>query len=435
MTSQWPLLLTLSALISITTSAPAATTTSTPGQHAMDPSSINQPGFFVLFAFIGAGMVIATIWFFFWAKNGGFVWREGDWDDYKSTVLRRKGPDGKTLSNATKSTKLGGRSVRGGGSIWAGEKKGGRRGQQGYDEEDALTDWSGEYRDEKIDYTIGGRGKAGGRKHKHPSHDDNKTDADVLAYRAEQPARVGGLNRAPDGSHYDYSQAASSVHQSRTKPAAQHKRKGFMEKQRDKKVAKRAEKRMKEEIAKARKDRDEYASVAPPRGARAANPSPRRRNSVSTLATSTVLSEAMSSEVSVDKKKSSYYDAYRPSERHNARETSRTRHRSSSRTRDASRSRHSSPRKPRSRFPPSSYNGSDVSATSGDATARSARFAHAQVPELRTTGGGYAAGVRRPGTGGGYVNRMPGGLSDSDDDNNGGDLGMGGLRGPRGRYR
>lgn len=384
-------------------------------------------------------MVIASIWFFFWAKNGGFVWREGDWEDYKSTVLRRKGPDGKTLSNATKSTKLGGRSVRGGGSVWAKPEKGGRR-EQRYDEEDALTDWSGEYRDEKVGYTAtsGGHGKTG-RKHKHPNHDDNKTDADVLAYRAEQPARVGGLNRAPDGSHYDYSATASSVQQDRRlrHVPTQPKRKGFMEKHREKKVAKRAEKRVKEEIARARKERDDYASAPRATHTRPANTSPRRRNSVFTLATSTVLSSAMSSEVSVDKKKSSYYDAYRPSSRTDAhaRQTSRTRQRSSSRTRGESRGRQSSPRKERSRFPPSSYNGSDVSGVSGEAAARPARFAHAQVPELGRTGGGYAGGIRRPGTGGtGYVNRMPGGLSDSDEDDNG-DLGMGGLRGPRGRYR
>ena len=58
-------------------------------------------------------MVIAGLWFFFWAKNGGFQFQEGDWDDYKSTVLRRKGPDGRTLSNATKSTKLGGSTIAG----------------------------------------------------------------------------------------------------------------------------------------------------------------------------------------------------------------------------------------------------------------------------------------------------------------------------------
>jgi len=57
--------------------------------------------------------VITGIWFFFWAKNGGFYFKEGDWEDYKSTILRRKGPNGTTLSGATPSTNLGGGSVVG----------------------------------------------------------------------------------------------------------------------------------------------------------------------------------------------------------------------------------------------------------------------------------------------------------------------------------
>ncbi len=101
--------------------------------------------------------MLASIWFFFWAKNGGFVFRQGDWDDYKSTVLRRKGPNGTTLSNATKSTKLGNDSVEG-----------------DYDQDEMV--------------------------HGH----SNRRDRDVRAYRHEKPARVGGLNRQPDGTHYDH---------------------------------------------------------------------------------------------------------------------------------------------------------------------------------------------------------------------------------------
>ena len=86
---------------------------------ARPPTDFNNKGFQALFAIIAMGMVLAGLWFFFWAKNGGFHFREGDWEDYKSTVLRRKGPDGKTLSNATKSTRLGGGSVVHGGSYGA----------------------------------------------------------------------------------------------------------------------------------------------------------------------------------------------------------------------------------------------------------------------------------------------------------------------------
>lgn len=67
----------------------------------LDPHDINNVGFFVLFALIGVGFVVTGIWFFFWARNGGFHFRQTDWDDYKSTVLRRKGPNDTLLSAAT----------------------------------------------------------------------------------------------------------------------------------------------------------------------------------------------------------------------------------------------------------------------------------------------------------------------------------------------
>lgn len=82
-----------------------------PSSGVLDPHDISNVGFFVLFALIGVAIVVTGIWFFFWAKNGGFYFEEGDWDDYKSTVLRRKGPNGTILSNATPSTQLGGGSV------------------------------------------------------------------------------------------------------------------------------------------------------------------------------------------------------------------------------------------------------------------------------------------------------------------------------------
>src|SRR5215472_10762564 len=78
-----------------------------PGSGSKNPLSFNNNGFLLLFGLIAAAMVLASVWFFFYARNGGFHWKKGDWEEYKSTVLRRKGPDGKTLSNATKSTKLG----------------------------------------------------------------------------------------------------------------------------------------------------------------------------------------------------------------------------------------------------------------------------------------------------------------------------------------
>src|SRR5271170_3054674 len=84
-----------------------------PGAGTTPPANIPNNAVFALFGLIGAGFVITGIWFFFWAKNGGFYFKEGDWEDYKSTVLRRKGPNGTTLSGATPSTNLGGGSVVG----------------------------------------------------------------------------------------------------------------------------------------------------------------------------------------------------------------------------------------------------------------------------------------------------------------------------------
>lgn len=82
-----------------------------PGRGVIEPHSINNNAVFAIFGIIGAALVLVGIWFFFWARNGGFYFKEGDWDDYKSTVLRRKGPNGTTLSGATTFTDLGGGSV------------------------------------------------------------------------------------------------------------------------------------------------------------------------------------------------------------------------------------------------------------------------------------------------------------------------------------
>ncbi|MCJ1253013.1 hypothetical protein MMC24_000820 [Lignoscripta atroalba] len=145
-----------------------------PGSASISPDAINNKGIFALFALLAAALVLASIWFFFWAKNGGFVFRKGDWDDYKSTVLRRKGPDGKTLSNATKSTELGGGSV-------VGE----------VDHDDVFVN--------------GGEKPRRNKKGKKNSGDD-----DVRAYRHEKPARVGGLNREADGSYHDFTSTEPS---------------------------------------------------------------------------------------------------------------------------------------------------------------------------------------------------------------------------------
>ncbi|KAE8163771.1 hypothetical protein BDV40DRAFT_132236 [Aspergillus tamarii] len=160
-----------------------------PGEGAVDPHKINMQGLLALFALIGAAFVLAAIWFFFWAKNGGFIWRKGDWEDYKSTVLRRKGPDGETLSNATKSTKLGGGSV-----------VGKRYDDDGYtvsgytDTATEITEKDGPRRKRGLKEKLLGR-------HKHERY-ENEADEDVRAYRKEKPARIGGINAEADGTYY-----------------------------------------------------------------------------------------------------------------------------------------------------------------------------------------------------------------------------------------
>ncbi|MCJ1473104.1 hypothetical protein MMC13_001754 [Lambiella insularis] len=148
----------------------AAAPAYTPGVGAVPPVAINNNAVLALFGLLSASLVIASIWFFFWAKNGGFKFRKGDWSDYKSTVLRRKGPNGTTLSGATKTTELGGGSI------------------------------VGEMDDEA---SIGIREKAG-RRGKKGKPVKNSHDNDVRAYRHEKPARVGGLNREADGSYHDH---------------------------------------------------------------------------------------------------------------------------------------------------------------------------------------------------------------------------------------
>lgn len=206
-----------------------AVITGTPNHDgAVDPTAVSMGGVQAVIALVGVSMVLGTIWFFFWAKNGGFQWRKGDWDDYKSTVLRRKGPNGTTLSNATKSTILGGGSVVGDGysdrdtnpymdetstqytgtmtelssstapiikekqSTYTGDKRSRRKKSRQYPEMTAK---------EKKQQDMAQAQFEGGH------------DADVRAYMKERPARVGGINTTGDTMHYgtDYTDTEPSV--------------------------------------------------------------------------------------------------------------------------------------------------------------------------------------------------------------------------------
>ncbi|KAG5935966.1 hypothetical protein E4U53_000317 [Claviceps sorghi] len=191
-----------------------------PTRGVLDPHDISNVGFFVLFALIGAAFVVTGIWFFFWAKNGGFHFRENDWDEYKSTVLRRKGPNGTLLSGATRSTDLGG------GSVYKDVR----------DEDDGttvITDSTGlsgvtagasdiaarerrRAKQEKRERERERRRRRGDRKtrgegdERHVGEEgvmDEAAEKEALkelrSYRHERPARVGGLNKESDGSQWD----------------------------------------------------------------------------------------------------------------------------------------------------------------------------------------------------------------------------------------
>lgn len=166
---------------------------------ARPAADLKGPGFQVLFALIAVSMTLTALWFFFWAKNGGFKWRgKQDWEDYKSTVMRRKDADGKTLSNATKSTKLGGGSVVHGGSF-------GAESSLGFTDETGTNADFTEYRD--AEEGKGGLRGGDGRKEKknRRDHTNDYKDPELRNYRHEKAARVGGLNRAADGMYTDYS--------------------------------------------------------------------------------------------------------------------------------------------------------------------------------------------------------------------------------------
>ncbi|RYP50069.1 hypothetical protein DL768_004355 [Monosporascus sp. mg162] len=195
-----------------------------PHEGATNFRDINNTGVFVVFGLIGVSFVVAGIWFFFWAKNGGFYFKENDWDDYKSTVLRRKGPNGTILSGATPSTQLGG------GSAYKDydantEYTGGLTQVSGStdDTQSTLTGITGGVSD------IMGRARRKAKRERKEREREKKKDrrsrekaahrgedgvlvdeeaeaqaqSHLRAYRGEKPARVGGINKESEGSQWD----------------------------------------------------------------------------------------------------------------------------------------------------------------------------------------------------------------------------------------
>ncbi|QSZ31876.1 hypothetical protein DSL72_001445 [Monilinia vaccinii-corymbosi] len=193
-----------------------------PSQGVTPFDAVPNKFVFILLGLIGAGFVITGIWFFFIAKNGGFVFHENDWDDYKSTVLRRKGPNGTTLSGGSESTDLGGGSIVHGEkkrSTWGRKNKKSRKGGSGlerprykdYVEEESSVGTQSELTYSEMSEVSYARKE---KKHKKsrlrggdlgdvPESEYGDNIADLRAYRHEKPARVGGMNRESESSIWE----------------------------------------------------------------------------------------------------------------------------------------------------------------------------------------------------------------------------------------
>lgn len=194
-----------------------------PSIGVTDPNNINNVGIFILFGLIGVAFVVTGIWFFFWAKNGGFYFKEDDWEDYKSTVLRRKGPNGTLLSGATPSTNLGGGSVYKDVDDGSTEYTGGLTQMTG-DTSDTVSTLTGitagpsdiagrerrrrqrekkEREHEKRRDRKKGRRKVGEDGILVDEEAEEAAKRNLRAYRNERAARVGGLNGQSEGSEWD----------------------------------------------------------------------------------------------------------------------------------------------------------------------------------------------------------------------------------------
>ena len=203
-----------------------------PGNGVIDPHDISNVGFFILFALIGVAFVCTGIWFFFFAKNGGFYFKEGDWEDYKSTVLRRKGPNGTLLSGATKSTNLGGGSVyrdvadndndthddgrtvvtestalsgitAGPSDIGAREKRRKKQEMRERDRERRRKERAAGEEQQQQHSSRRNKGRHVGEAGVEDEDAERAAKEELRNYRHEKPARVGGLNKESEGSTWD----------------------------------------------------------------------------------------------------------------------------------------------------------------------------------------------------------------------------------------
>ncbi|KAK3359885.1 hypothetical protein B0T25DRAFT_112850 [Lasiosphaeria hispida] len=198
-----------------------------PGAGLLHPGDINNNAVFAVFGILGAAFVCGGIWFFFWAKNGGFIFKEDDWDDYKSTVLRRKGPNGTTLSGATESTILGGGSIykdvddgstedattvvsgttgitgiTGGVSDFSGREKRRKKREQKERDRERRREEKEREKEERKRGKSGTRRKVGADGVLIDEHAEEEAKEHLRSYRHEKPARVGGLNKESEASSW-----------------------------------------------------------------------------------------------------------------------------------------------------------------------------------------------------------------------------------------
>ncbi|KAF2151467.1 hypothetical protein K461DRAFT_295517 [Myriangium duriaei CBS 260.36] len=316
-----------------------------------NPGSFNNAGIFVLFALLGLGMVCGSLWFFFHARNGGFVYHEGDWEDYKSTVLRKKGPDGKTIVSSRATTRWGGTEKMSADeeknrwaamSVVAKDDKGrkgilakrGWGGTHAYTYADDFTNYDGNRAMTEASPSVAGwmppqdkkkKTKTKSKANPQPvpgawdidleanrgHHNKRYKDRDVASYAKERSARVGGMNRSADGSHFDPSGSEISSNSGHGDPRHHRAEKKALD------DAERMERQWRREAQRAAASlakEDRSATSSPTKkqglqrgGAGSRTPSPQKRRA----AASGNYSFSQPSEGSREPK-TSYYDAYRP---------------------------------------------------------------------------------------------------------------------------
>ncbi|CAD0094204.1 unnamed protein product [Aureobasidium vineae] len=198
-----------------------------PCAGCLDPSKVNNKVYFSLFALIFAAIVVASIWFFFHARNGGFHWQQGDFEDWKSTVLRKKDANGNTIYSARsvvsrprKSDRIAAKSVvgydeKGRKGVMAVRGFGGSHSvyysdgftQYSGDRSDAMTSISRNEKRSAAPKIRGGYTQAPTT----TDHSRRYRDRDLREYKHEKPARVGGMNRSADGTSYDYTDRSDTA--------------------------------------------------------------------------------------------------------------------------------------------------------------------------------------------------------------------------------